>query len=98
VSSKFKGVFEAAKSRRGQAAEPEKAQDSPTSASPKRGRPSGKRSDPDFVPLTVYVRKETHRGVKRALLDQDEPGEISELVEELLADWLAGRQAEKPKR
>lgn len=55
---------------------------------PRRGRPSGKRSDPDFVGFTTYIRKQTHRSVKRALLDEPDERELSELVEELLASWL----------
>lgn len=58
---------------------------------PRRGRPSGKRSDPDFVGFTTYIRRQTHRGVKRALLDEPEEREMSELVEELLANWLKSK-------
>jgi hypothetical protein len=56
--------------------------------SPRRGRPSGKRSDPDYVGFTTYIRRETHRNVKRALLDEPEERELSELVEDLLVKWL----------
>lgn len=61
---------------------------------PRRGRPSGKRSDPDFVGFTTYIRKQTHRSVKHVLLDEPEERELSELVEELLAAWLKSQ----PKR
>jgi hypothetical protein len=47
----------------------------------------GKSVDPNFMKLTSYIRRETHRAVKRRLLDEDK--EISELVEELLTGWLS---------
>lgn len=54
----------------------------------KRGRPNAKRSDPNIIQTTAYIRKETHRNVKRALLDDEQERDYSELVEELLAAWL----------
>ena len=60
----------------------------PTNETKRRGRPPAKHSDPDFVQATAYIRKETHRGVKIELLRSDPPIEFSELVEQLLADWL----------
>lgn len=52
-----------------------------------RGRPKAKRSDPDFIGFTTYIRKETHKNVKIALLQEGNGRELSELVEELLAKW-----------
>lgn len=57
----------------------------------RRGRPYGKRSDPDYVGFTTYIRKATHKQVKRALLEGDEDRELSELVEDLLVAWLKSR-------
>jgi hypothetical protein len=57
-------------------------------ARPRRGRPSGKRSDPDFVGFTTYIRKDTHRKAKIALLEEGDGRELSELVEELISHWL----------
>ncbi|MDQ3747816.1 MAG: hypothetical protein M3367_02200 [Acidobacteriota bacterium] len=54
----------------------------------KRGRPPAKRSDPDFVGLTTYVRRDTHTRAKIALLQEGKGRELSELVEDLLRDWL----------
>jgi len=54
----------------------------------KRGRPPAKRSDPDFVGLTTYVRKDTHTRAKIALLQEGMRRELSELVEDLISDWL----------
>lgn len=58
----------------------------------RRGRPTGKRSDPDFEQTTAYIRKDTHRNVKIALLEEGEGREYSELVEELLSKWLKARK------
>lgn len=54
----------------------------------KRGRPLAKRSDPDFVGLTTYVRKDTHTRAKIALLQEGKGRELSHLVEDLISDWL----------
>lgn len=61
----------------------------PTGAtSRRRGRPAGKRSDPDFDQVTAYIRRQTYRDVRIALLSDGRGQEFSELVEELLAGWL----------
>ncbi len=62
-----------------------------TEERPRRGRPFGKRSDPDFVGFTTYIRKDTHRKAKIALLEREDGRELSELVEELLVKWLEAK-------
>jgi hypothetical protein len=62
------------------------------SAKKKRGRPTGKRSDPDFTQTTAYIRAETYKDVRIALLQEGEGREYSELVEELLSGWLKKRK------
>jgi hypothetical protein len=57
---------------------------------PAKGK-GGKPWDDNYQQLTAYVRKETHMAVRIALLPTGQ--EISELVEELLAAWLAARPA-----
>ena len=49
----------------------------------------GKRSDSDYRQVSAYIRKDTHRQVKIALLQEDR--EFSQLVEELLRGWLDQR-------
>ena len=49
----------------------------------------GKRSNAEYRQVSAYVRKDTHRKVKMALLQDDR--EFSELVEELLGSWLDSR-------
>ncbi|MEL6442153.1 MAG: hypothetical protein AAFQ80_23275 [Cyanobacteria bacterium J06621_8] len=55
----------------------------------KKGRPKGKRSNPDFEQVTAYVRSETYRQTKIALLQQSKLEDFSGLVEELLTEWLS---------
>ena len=55
------------------------------------GRPRGKRSDPGFVQATSYIPAEVHHNVKLALLRERKGREFSELVADLLAEWLATR-------
>lgn len=55
---------------------------------PRRGRPNGKRSNSEFQQVTAYVRRETYRKVSIKLIDQEVKGEFSELIEELLQEWL----------
>ena len=54
----------------------------------RKGRPAGKRSDPAFRPTTVFVRKETQRKATRLLEDQETGKDFSDLVEELVANWI----------
>lgn len=98
--SKFKSLLDAAKGREPEP-EPEKLsqelevnqpqQAAPSQASQKRGRPKGKRSDPDYEQVTAYIRKDTHRDVKIALLSEGNGREFSELIQELLEQWLLSR-------
>ncbi len=45
----------------------------------------GKRSHPDYTQITAYVLKDTHEQVMRKIYKRQE---FSELIEELLAEWL----------
>jgi hypothetical protein len=83
--TKFKGLFEAARQRETLQALTSLNQGS--SVDHRSGRPPGKRSHPDFEQITAYIRKDTHRAIKIALL-QNGKQEFSELVEGLLREWL----------
>ncbi len=54
-----------------------------------RGRPTGKRSNPDYEPTTVLLRKQTKRKTSRLLEDIDSEHDLSELIEILLGKWIA---------
>ena len=55
------------------------------------GRPPGKRSDPGFVQVTAYVPGDLYRRVRIGLLEDAKGQEFSELVAELLVDWVKSR-------
>ena len=64
----------------------------------KRGRPAtGKRSDPDWIGRTYYIRKETDFDIEDELIKLKREGislDKSELVENLLAAWVKWRKGE----
>ena len=77
-------------------AAPKTSDETPDQSSPvksSRGRPAAKRSNPDFVGLTTYIRRDTHTRAKIALLQAGDGKELSELVEELIGEWLVGQKA-----
>jgi len=80
--TKFKGLLEATRIDR-----PDPQEGFLKWVSPRRGRPPGKRSHPDFEQITAYIRKDTHHAVKIELLKNGRK-EFSELMEELLHQWL----------
>jgi hypothetical protein len=55
----------------------------------KMGRPAGKRSDPKYTQVTAYIQSQTYRDVKVALLLGGNGQEFSELIEDLLTEWLS---------
>ncbi len=60
--------------------------------SAKRGRPAGRRSDPEYQRLTALIRNTTRRKVDLRMVN--EPGsaeDLSELVDRLLDAWGDGR-------
>lgn len=60
----------------------------PDGPQPKRGRPPGKRTDPAYEQVTIYIRKDTHHKALLVLLQDGKRRQFSVLVEDLLADWL----------
>lgn len=69
------------------AVEPEAAAEEAPAAARKVGRPRGKRSDPNFGPATVWIKKDTHHLVMGLLHEQNK--EFSVLVQELLEKWIS---------
>jgi hypothetical protein len=59
----------------------------------KMGRPAGKRSDPEFTQVTAYIRSQTYRDVKVALLMAEDQQEFSQLMETLLSEWLSTQKS-----
>ena len=50
------------------------------------GSDTAKSKNPSFTKFTIYIQKSTHRAAKLKALEHDR--ELSELVEQLLTDWL----------
>jgi hypothetical protein len=62
----------------------------PMAAEPVRGkgRRPGKRSDPDYQPTTVLLRQQTKKMANRLLEDGNTGQDLSELIEQLLTEWI----------
>lgn len=58
----------------------------------RKGKKEGKRSDPNYVQVGVYVPKSLHLQVKKLLLEHPEI-DMSDLVGQLLQDWVDEQQA-----
>jgi hypothetical protein len=92
-ASKFSGAL--SRLRDGPAPPEQPAEQVPSPAPPAvtptaakgRGRPAGKRSDPEFKPTTLLLREKTKRAAMRLLEDNGREQDLSELVEQLLAQW-----------
>ena len=57
-----------------------------------RGRPPGKRTNPDYQQVTIYIPRALHDQAKIALI-QEGRKEFSELIGDLLASWIREHQA-----
>lgn len=65
--------------------------ETPKAETPAPNGRGGKSSDPEYSQYSVYLRKKIRKKVGRALDDADTGQDFSELVEELLEQWLASR-------
>jgi hypothetical protein len=87
--SRFSGLSEAMSK---DAAGLEKSVAPQNSPEGKRGRPPGKRSNPEYVQLTSYVREENLDEAKTALIkEKQQTGEkrdLSELIDSLLSFYV----------
>jgi hypothetical protein len=63
----------------------------------KMGRPKGKRSNPDYEQVTTYIRRDTHTAIKVLLLKDKGGGDFSELVQNLLEEYLKIQTFKHPK-
>lgn len=57
----------------------------------RRGRKPAKHSNPDYVQTSLYLPREVKNKVRARLLEQGK--EFSELVEDMLRDWLVKQPA-----
>jgi hypothetical protein len=56
------------------------------------GRPPGKRSDPEYKQYSVLLKRQTHRQVTTILHDQEDSPDVSELLQQLLEQWIEKQQ------
>jgi hypothetical protein len=84
MDSKFSGAL--AKLNQHSATQPPVTAETPVMRG--RGRPRSKSSDPDYQSTTVILRKRTKRTASRMLEDQETGQDLSDLIEELLTEWI----------
>jgi hypothetical protein len=57
-----------------------------------RGRPTGKRSNPDWKLYSHFLKKRTQREAGDILRAEDTGRDLSDLLQELLEQWIASRR------
>ena len=82
TGSRFSGILDANRARGEEGEQPQK--DS-------KARARGKSSSAEYVQISAYVRKETHKQARKLLLDDERDRDLSDLIEELLHQWVSSR-------
>jgi len=65
------------------------AQTAVPASEPKRGRATGRRSNPNYTQVGAYIPKSLNRDVKRLLVDEEK--DLSDLITALLQDWVSSK-------
>jgi hypothetical protein len=89
AESKFSGIFQHSLPEEPHASERTEKRVATMKAP---GRPPGKRSDPEYKQYSVLLKKHTHRQVTAILRAQEDGPDVSELLQQLLEQWLEKRQ------
>ena len=89
AESKFAGIFQHSLAEEVPAAD---RIEKPAAVLKAPGRPPGKRSDPEYKQYSVLLKKQTHRQVTSILRDQEGGPDVSELLQQLLEQWLEKQQ------
>jgi hypothetical protein len=89
AESKFAGIFQHSLPDEPQVSE---RTEKPAATLRAPGRPPGKRSDPEYKQYSVLLKKQTHRQVTAILRDQEDSPDVSELLQQLLEQWLEKQQ------
>jgi len=87
--SKFSGTLRRLKKTPEGATDPKPSISSSTGQRPLTGHYKGKRSDPEWANITILMRKSIKRDVRRRLEDAEDGRDLSELIDQLLSDWLS---------
>ena len=53
-----------------------------------KGRPPGKRSNPEYQATTLLLKEQTKRTATRLLEDKNLGKDLSDLTEQLLTEWI----------
>ena len=61
-----------------------------TTSTSKKRKSTGKRTDPAYKQVGAYIKKDTYLQIQRLLLEQPDK-DFSDLVEELLSDYLVNQ-------
>jgi hypothetical protein len=85
AESKFAGIFQHSLGEETRASE---RAEKPAATLKAPGRPPGKRSDPEYKQYSVLLKKQTHRQVTTILRDKEDGPDVSELLQQLLEQWL----------
>lgn len=61
------------------------------------GRPRGKRSDGNYEQVTLFMRRELRKELRRLMLDDDRLAglDLSNLVDKILSSWVEAHKASK---
>jgi hypothetical protein len=54
-----------------------------------KARQPGKKDNPDYVQVTVYLRKDIYKTARKLLIDDGR--QVSELVDALVSSWITSR-------
>jgi hypothetical protein len=59
-----------------------------------RTRQSGKKENPNYVQVTVYLRKDIYKAARKLLIDDGR--QVSELVDDLVSEWIDRQKSNSP--
>lgn len=92
ATSKF-GALAGLRQRQQDTAEPPLASPSSTPESGKgRGRPPGKRSNPEWKLYSHFLKKKTQREAAALLVADDDGRDLSDVLQDLLEGWTRQRK------
>jgi hypothetical protein len=86
--SKFSGTLRRLKKTPEAPTDPKPSISTSVGQRPLTGHYRGKRSDPEWANITILMRRSIKRDVRRKLEDEGEGRDLSELIDQLLLEWL----------
>jgi hypothetical protein len=86
--SKFSGTLRRLKKTPEAPSDPKPSISPSSEQRPLTGHYRGKRSDPEWANVTILMRRSIKRDVRRRLEDEGEGKDLSDLIDQLLLEWL----------